>query len=576
MHLNWKYLNSILFILLFSGTIFSSIISQKPFVEAQTGVLTDSTFDASSSSSILIQNGVGQNWYESRNDVPSLLYLDTSNLGGNTGKKAGFTASSTGNAYLTQEFSSPQTGVFSAQWDIYVDSILSTSSRAGLMMIGYDGGSSPNRSSDVRLVYMDFYKSGGGTSGTMDLRALTSSGAATTIASGLNLKQWYTVKVVVDVAAKSYDIYVNGVLRGSFTNTGYGGASATHISFAQWNDGAGAFYVDNVYAPAQVEDLYTLTVTTSGQGSVSKSPSQSSYASGSTVQLTATPASGYVFSGWSGGLTGSANPASVTVNGNKAITATFTQITNLSEVLNGFSGTPTSTQGVDKIIAAMNKYGMNCFRASFNPPWVQGTRKWNPSLIDYYLTNCNYYIIIDRVHLYPPSSTLDWKACETAIFNDVLSKWGNNPRVIIEIVSEYNGSDQFTRTQSVINDIRAAGYTNMILVNKQPSSNTWVKLTDPLVKVFQGGHYYFADGQNNLSTTETRTQMALSKGISVVNTEVGASWNETPDYTTTNVNRLSQWLAWSKSNNVGNMIWLNHNVDNLATYVSLGLVIPSH
>jgi len=25
----------------------------------------------------------------------------------------------------------------------------------------------------------------------------------------------------------------------------------THISFAQWNDGAGAFYVDNVSSPAQ-------------------------------------------------------------------------------------------------------------------------------------------------------------------------------------------------------------------------------------------------------------------------------------------------------------------------------------
>ena len=323
-----KRLTTLLFIALFTGTIFSSLISPKPFGEAQTGVLTDSTFDASSSSSTLIQNGAGQDWYESRNDKQTLLFLDTANIGGNTGKKAGFTTDSTGNAYLTQEFSTPQTSV-SVQWDIYINSILSTApNRAGLMMIGYDGGNGPNRSGDVRLVYMDFYKSGGGTSGTMDLRALTSSGSATTIASGLNLKQWYTVKVVVDVAAKSYDVYVNGVLKGHFTNSGFAGTSVAYISFAQWSDGAGSFYVDNVYSPVPATTDCTLTVNTVGQGSVSITPQQATYSAGSTVQLTATPASGYTFSGYSGDLSGSSNPATVTMTDDKALTATFTQTTS--------------------------------------------------------------------------------------------------------------------------------------------------------------------------------------------------------------------------------------------------------
>ncbi|TFH13035.1 hypothetical protein E4H04_12700, partial [Candidatus Bathyarchaeota archaeon] len=72
---------------------------------------------------------------------------------------------------------------------------------------------------------------------------------------------------------------------------------------------------------------YTLTVNTVGSGSVSKSPNQASYASGSSVTLTATPASGYVFSGWSGALTGSTNPRSIVMDGNKQVTATFTENT---------------------------------------------------------------------------------------------------------------------------------------------------------------------------------------------------------------------------------------------------------
>jgi uncharacterized repeat protein (TIGR02543 family) len=45
------------------------------------------------------------------------------------------------------------------------------------------------------------------------------------------------------------------------------------------------------------------------------------------VTLTATPASGWSFSGWSGDASGSTNPLQVTMDGNKTITANFTQIT---------------------------------------------------------------------------------------------------------------------------------------------------------------------------------------------------------------------------------------------------------
>jgi uncharacterized repeat protein (TIGR02543 family) len=88
---------------------------------------------------------------------------------------------------------------------------------------------------------------------------------------------------------------------------------------------------------------YTLSVNVnpSGSGSVTKNPDKSSYDYNEVVQLTAIPASGYTFSGWSGDAAGTENPLSVTMNSNKSITANFTPISsdgNLSVVpADGFS-----------------------------------------------------------------------------------------------------------------------------------------------------------------------------------------------------------------------------------------------
>ena len=70
-------------------------------------------------------------------------------------------------------------------------------------------------------------------------------------------------------------------------------------------------------------NVHTLTVTPIGSGSVTIDPVKPAYYDGEQVTLTPVPASGYKFSAWGGDLTGAANPAIVTMNGNKAITATF-------------------------------------------------------------------------------------------------------------------------------------------------------------------------------------------------------------------------------------------------------------
>jgi uncharacterized repeat protein (TIGR02543 family) len=73
---------------------------------------------------------------------------------------------------------------------------------------------------------------------------------------------------------------------------------------------------------------YTLSTTVSpaGSGAVSANPSQAAYPPGSQVVLTAVPNTGYSFSGWSGGASGSANPLTVTLTGNLSVTATFTAL----------------------------------------------------------------------------------------------------------------------------------------------------------------------------------------------------------------------------------------------------------
>jgi hypothetical protein len=74
---------------------------------------------------------------------------------------------------------------------------------------------------------------------------------------------------------------------------------------------------------------YTLTVDTVGSGVVDVDPAVESFPSGNTATLTATPADGWHFEGWSGDLSGTDNPATLTMDADKVITATFVQDTGI-------------------------------------------------------------------------------------------------------------------------------------------------------------------------------------------------------------------------------------------------------
>jgi NOL1/NOP2/fmu family ribosome biogenesis protein len=71
---------------------------------------------------------------------------------------------------------------------------------------------------------------------------------------------------------------------------------------------------------------YSLSVSTTGEGSVTKDPDQQEYAYNSTVDLQATPAEGYKFVEWQGDITGSENPTQITVDEAKEVTAVFEEV----------------------------------------------------------------------------------------------------------------------------------------------------------------------------------------------------------------------------------------------------------
>ncbi|WP_421762653.1 polysaccharide lyase family 7 protein [Ekhidna sp.] len=90
---------------------------------------------------------------------------------------------------------------------------------------------------------------------------------------------------------------------------------------------------------------YTLSTSTTGEGSISLNPSGGSYAENTVVSLTATPSSGYQFDGWSGDLSGRQNPVSITMDSDKSVEASFIPIYTLTTSVVGDGSITLSPSG---------------------------------------------------------------------------------------------------------------------------------------------------------------------------------------------------------------------------------------
>ncbi len=120
----------------------------------------------------------------------------------------------------------------------------------------------------------------------------------------------------------------NGVVRVTSRSSGmaldaYGAQTANGTKIIQWPNNGGTNQQFKLTEAGSAVTNYTLTVAANGNGTTDPAAGTHSYAAGTSVKITATPASGYTFTGWSGAATGTTNPVTITMDGNKTLTANF-------------------------------------------------------------------------------------------------------------------------------------------------------------------------------------------------------------------------------------------------------------
>jgi uncharacterized repeat protein (TIGR02543 family) len=101
----------------------------------------------------------------------------------------------------------------------------------------------------------------------------------------------------------------------------------------------------SITANFQTSPRYSLITQTNGSGAVLLDPPGGTYLSNTLVTATASPANGWVFTGWTLDATGSTNPISITMTTNKVIAAGFAQLPAIIEfptdVVAGLGGSAT-------------------------------------------------------------------------------------------------------------------------------------------------------------------------------------------------------------------------------------------
>jgi hypothetical protein len=112
------------------------------------------------------------------------------------------------------------------------------------------------------------------------------------------------------------------------------------------------------------------------------------------------------------------------------------------------------------------------------------------------------------------------------------------------------------------------------MVNK--FSQPWSVINDPLKNTYQSYHYYFNSW--SVSYAISNAKLALSKGIKLINTEIGADYRENNYFSSSTVSELKSFLVQCASLGIGNLVWMNYNGDssnNWPRYKALGLSFPT-
>lgn len=169
----------------------------------------------------------------------------------------------------------------------------------------------------------------------VDQRTLTTSstagGSVTTPGEGAFSYAHGTLVAVVATAEANYHFV-------SWTGT-----AATAGKVADPSSSSTTVTMDGDYTLVANFAVNTYTLTLSAvNGTVTATPVKANYTHGETVTLQAVPNTGYHFTEWTGDLTSSSNPTTVTMDGDKTVTANFTVCQRTLTVSAGSGGAVTT------------------------------------------------------------------------------------------------------------------------------------------------------------------------------------------------------------------------------------------
>lgn len=239
------------------------------------------------------------------------------------------------------------------------------------------------------------------------------------VASGSN----QTFTITHDAGYHIADVLVDGISVGAVSSHTFTNVTANHTI-------AAGFAINT----------YTLTIT-SVNGTVTKNPDQTNFSHGSTVQLTAAPTFGYTFTGWSGDAAGSTNPLTVTMDGNKNITANFTTDNNNTYVEIG----STSSSAGSSITIPVRVH----FASGANIPRyiLQGKIIFDPTKLAY-RSNSIGALFTAMGWIFTGYSTTAGEFDFSATGYNVISSDGILFNLNFDVISNTNGSTQITSLPS--------------------------------------------------------------------------------------------------------------------------------
>jgi uncharacterized repeat protein (TIGR02543 family) len=107
-------------------------------------------------------------------------------------------------------------------------------------------------------------------------------------------------------------------------------------------------------------------------GTIVRVPNLAKYTNGAIVSVTAVPAAGFTFSGWSGDASGASSTTSITMNGNKSVTASFREIpARILAVVNPDAGQEGTTITVPITLTSQGEVGGMSFILHFDTAYLR-------------------------------------------------------------------------------------------------------------------------------------------------------------------------------------------------------------